>query len=103
MELWNGLQQSGGMNLSLGIIGYSMPQYDDYALQVLYHIARNYQHFEPEFEFNGRQKTKVRLIDFQLTEDNEARFRERYRFLDWTRTEALFTGFDSSTAKWILR
>jgi hypothetical protein len=103
IEFWRGLQRGGGMNLSLGIIGYSLPKYDDYAMQVLYHIARNYQHYEPNLEFEGRKKTKVRIIDFQATPVEQARFRDRYRFLDWTRTEAVFTGFGSSSADWILR
>ena len=103
MAFWRGLQRSGGMNLSFGIIGYSLPQYDDYAMQVLYHVARNYQLYEPNLEIDGRKKTKVRIVDFQATPDAQNRFRDRYRFLDWTRTEAVFTGFDSSAADWILR
>jgi hypothetical protein len=103
MEFWRGLQRNGGMNLSFGIIGYSLPEYDNYAMQVLYHIARNYQHYEPDLEIEGRKKTKIRIIDFQETSDAKARFRNRYRFLDWNRTEAVFTGFNSSAADWILR
>jgi hypothetical protein len=103
MEFWHGLQRGGGMNLSFGIIGYSLPQYDNYAMQVLYYIARNYQQYEPDLEFEGRKKTKIRIIDFQETPDAQTRFRDRYRFLDWTHTEAVFTGFDASAADWILR
>lgn len=102
MEFWRCLQRGGGTNFSVGIIGYSLPHYDNYAMQVLYHIARNYQHFEPDLEFEGRKKTKIRIVDYQPTPKSKVRFRERYRFLDWERTEAVFTGFDSSSANWIL-
>lgn len=103
MEFWRGLQRSGGTNLSLGIIGYSLPDYDNYAMQVLYHIARNYQYFEQDLEYEGRKKTKIRIVDHQSTYKDQKRFRKRYRFLDWERTEALYTGFESSSADWILR
>ncbi len=103
MEFWRGLQRGGGLNLSLSIIGYSLPSYDDYAMQAIYHIARNYQHYEPDFEHEGRTKTKVRIVDFQPTPDAACRFRDRYRFLDWSRTETCFTGFDTSAADWVLR
>jgi len=103
MEFWHGLQRTGRMNLSFGIIGYSLPKYDDYAMQVLYRIARNYQHYEPNLEFEGRKKTNVRIIDFQATPDAQKQFRDRYQFLDWTRTDAVFTGFDSDAADWFLR
>jgi hypothetical protein len=102
MELWRGLQRAGGLNLSLGFIGYSLPAYDDYAMQAIYHVARNYQYVEPDFELDGRRKTKVRIIDFQPNEEAAQRFRDRYRFLDWSRTEACFTGFDSSAVDWFL-
>lgn len=103
LEFWRGLQRFGGLNLSLGIIGYSLPQYDNYAMQALYHIAENYQNFEPDLINNGRQKTKVRVVDFQPTADSAKKFRDRYNFLDWSRTETWFDGFSSEAADWILR
>jgi SIR2-like domain len=103
LEFWRGLQRFGGLNLSLGIIGYSLPRYDDYAMQAIYHIANNYQNFEPDLTHNGRQKTKVRIIDFQPTADGARKFRERYNFLDWNRTETWFDGFSDKAADWILR
>lgn len=103
MDLWRGLQRGGGLNLSLGFIGYSLPAYDNYAIQAIYHVARNYQYHRPDFEYEGRRKTKVRIIDFQPNDESIRRFRDRYRFLDWSRTEACFTGFDASSADWILR
>ncbi len=103
LEFWRGLQKEGGRNLSLGIIGYSLPKYDDYAMQALYHMANNYQQFAPDLVVNGRQKTKVRIIDYQPTPYRKKKFRNRYRFLDWGKTEARFNGFNEEAAKWILR
>jgi len=103
LEFWRGLQRAGGLNLSLGIIGYSLPKYDDYAMQVLYHITRNYLQVEPSLAHEGRQKTKVRIIDNLKTEEEIDRFKVRYQFLDWSRTETYFKGFDEQAADWILR
>lgn len=103
MDFWRGLQRVGGVNLLLGFIGYSLPAYDDYARQAIYHVARNYQYYAPDLEYEGRRKAKVRIIDFQPDDDSIRGFRDRYRFLDWSRTEACFTGFNVSSADWILR
>jgi proline dehydrogenase len=72
-------------------------------MQAIYHIARNYQHYEPDFTHNGRKKTKVRIVDFQPTESAATAFRHRYRFLDWDRTETCFSGFDSVAVDWLMR
>jgi hypothetical protein len=103
LGFWRGLQRAGGLNLSLGIVGYSLPKYDDYAMQAIYHIARNYQHYEPDFTSNGRTKTKVRIVDFLTTESAAIAFRHRYRFLDWDRTETYFSGFDNNAVDWLMR
>jgi len=103
LEFWRGLQRSGGLNLSLGIIGYSLPKYDDYALQAIYHVARNYLHVEPDLSVDGRRKTKVRIIDYRKTDEQALQLRERYRFLDWGRTETWLDGFSEEAAEWMLR
>jgi len=39
-DFWWGLGRAGGMNLSMAIIGFSLPQHDDYARQAIYRLAR---------------------------------------------------------------
>jgi hypothetical protein len=103
IEFWNGLQRAGGLHLSLCIIGYSLPKYDDYAIQAIYHIVRNYQHVEPNLTHNGRQKTKVRIIDFRPTPESAAELQDRYRFIDWNRAETRLDGFSEESVDWVLR
>ena len=55
-SLWRGLQQAGGLNLGLGVIGYSLPHYDEYARQALYHLMRNYTEYEFDTEMMGLKK-----------------------------------------------
>jgi hypothetical protein len=96
------VQTFGAWNLSLGIIGYSFPKYDEYALQALYGLCRNYIEVEPTLTFNGRQKSPLRVIDFQSSNAGIAAFKSRRRFLDWSRVEVDFSGFSEQTANWIL-
>lgn len=102
-DFWYGLQESGGLNLSLGVIGYSLPSYDDYARQALYHVFQNYTGYEPDLELFGHQKTKIRIIDYRPDSESEADLRARYRFADWSRTELRLDGFSKDSAEWLFR
>lgn len=102
-EFWYGLQESGGVSLSLGVIGYSLPPYDDYARQALYHVFRNYTGHAPDLELFGHRKTKVRILDYRPDIKSETDLRNRYRFTDWNRTELRLDGFSEDSAKWLLR
>ncbi|MFN8386829.1 MAG: hypothetical protein U0X92_10465 [Anaerolineales bacterium] len=52
-EFWRGMSNSGGFSLSFGVIGYSLPDYDDYARQAFYEMSKNYREFDPSFELGG--------------------------------------------------
>jgi hypothetical protein len=101
-QFWWGLQRSGGLNLSLGVVGYSLPAYDVYARQALYHVFSNYTGYEPDFELNGRKKTRARILDCRPQGDSGADIRTRYRFADWSRTDLRLDGFCENSLKWLL-
>ena len=42
MDFWNGLGQAGGYNLGISIIGFSLPEHDDYIKISLYKMIGNY-------------------------------------------------------------
>jgi hypothetical protein len=102
LEFWRGLHRAGWLNLGMGIIGYSLPKYDEHALQVLYDVSLNYLESEPNLTIGGRQKTPLRIVDFQSNESEITAFKKRYRFLDGSRTEFNFNGLSDDTAKWVL-
>ncbi len=102
-DFWWGLQKEGGFSLSLGVIGYSLPSYDTYARQALFHVFSNYAGFEPDLEVEGRRKTKIRILVYMQDADSEASLRARYRFADWSRTEMCVKGFNEKTVDWLLR
>lgn len=103
-DFWWGIQEAGGLNLGIGIVGYSLPAYDNYAKQALYHIIRNYQNYEPDLSFDGRTKAKLRILDFDPDSVSENKTIElRYRFSDPNRTEFWYKGFNDAAVDWLLR
>lgn len=102
-EFWRGIQDFGGLNLSLGIIGYSLPAYDSYARQAIYHIVRNFTEVEPNLSFGERSKTRLRILDYRPTPAAVEELRIHYRFVDWEQAEVRLDGFSEDSADWILR
>jgi hypothetical protein len=102
-RFFRSLGKFGVQELGLSIVGYSLPQHDDYARQILYRMATNYQHHLPDLvSGEGLGKTPVRILDFQSDESGTESLRGRYRFLDWTRTELWTSGFTEEAVDWVL-
>lgn len=104
VDFWSGLGDGGGLNLGLGIIGYSLPNYDDYARQAIYKVAKNYQHYEPDFELNGRTKRPVRILDFRSIDNEKAELQRSYQFLDKdvNRTQYWYKGLSFEGIEWFM-
>jgi hypothetical protein len=101
-EFWWGLQRAGGYNLGLSVVGYSLPPYDVYARQALYHVFRNYTGYAPDLEINGRKKRRVRILDSRPDGDSGTDIRSRYRFADWRRTDLRLDGFNDESLEWLM-
>ena len=99
-DLWSGIHRTGEFNLSICVVGYSLPAYDEYARQALYRVFSNYQCFQPELEFQGRGKTPIRILDSNCDKSGTD-IRRRYRFADWNRTEVNLDGLTESTVEWL--
>jgi hypothetical protein len=102
IDFWRGWGRSGGLNLGLGVIGYSLPAYDDYACQVIYKIAGNYQYVEQKLQIEGRVKQPVRILDYRVTPNARASLRKRYRFMDAKRTKFKYSGLSEETIDWFM-
>ncbi|HMI84604.1 MAG TPA: SIR2 family protein [Polyangiaceae bacterium] len=96
LDLWSGLGQAGALSLGLTVIGFSMPQHDEYLRQLIYCIARNFQHCEPNLVRGGRTKSKMALIDCRTTAAEVEKLKTRYSFLDWARTNVYSNGLDET-------
>jgi hypothetical protein len=93
-DFWEGMGNAGLYNFGMAIVGFSLPAQDDYARQILYELATNYQRYNWEKDELGRKKTPLAIIDFFPNIESEARFRDRYRFVDWSRAHLSGEGFD---------
>jgi hypothetical protein len=93
-DFWWGLGTAGILNFSMGIIGFSLPQQDEYARQIIYRLVRNYQRIYWEKGTLEHKKTPLVLIDFRKSPLEEEEFRRRYAFVDWNKAETYFGGFD---------
>lgn len=99
-SLWHGLQTAGALNLGLGVIGYSLPDHDEYAKQVIYHIFRNYTEFEPNLRLGNIKKKSAKIIDFAPKGDSEWRVRKNYSFVNWRRCKLSLDGLCDKSIEW---
>jgi len=101
-SLWRGLQQAGGMNFGLGVVGYSLPPYDEYAKQALYHLMRNYTEYSFDMEMMGLSKGPARILDFCSSGESDLRIRKNYSFMNWERCELKTTGVNEESIDWLM-
>ena len=100
-DFWSGIYEVGGHNLSICVIGYSLPAYDEYARQGFFRMFRNYTNYLPDLQFQGRKKTPIRILDYGSGEAAENGIRRRYSFVEQRRTEINLEGLNESTIEWI--
>ena len=93
-DFWNGLGVSGGYNLGMAIIGYSLPFHDIYARQTLYSLTKNYQEVYWDEGIFERKKTPLVLVDFQRSQEKIESFKKCYRFIDFNKAELHMDGFN---------
>jgi hypothetical protein len=102
-QFWDGLGRAGIVNLGLAIIGYSLPQQDRYARQVMHALVTNYQSMYWGEEVAGGVKDPLILIDRRITADEIDELELTYRFVNWDRCITHFNGFDSAALDLIFR
>ena len=96
-DFWWGLGQAGVTNMRLVIIGYSLPLHDDYARQVLYRLADNYQSASSDWaNFLKTTRDPILVVDKRGDPEGFALLKERYRFIDWRKAELHAAGFDQA-------
>lgn len=81
-----------------------MPDYDDYACQTIYKVARNYQQYEPDFELDGRTKQPIRILDFRPKDNEKEDLQKRYQFMnkDVSRTQYWYKGLSLEGIEWFM-
>jgi hypothetical protein len=98
-DFWWGLGDAGVLNFGMAIIGFSLPPQDEYARQVIYRLVTNYQNTYWEEETLEHRKTPLVLIDLRQSTQDRQELQRRYAFVDWSKAETCFTGFDESALR----
>jgi len=100
-DFWWGLGRSGGLNLGLAVIGYSLPEQDDYARQAIYSLTKNYQGYAWDEELAGQRKSPMLLIDRKEDPQRIESYRRRYGFVDSAKAKFHFSGFNEEAVQLI--
>lgn len=94
-DFWHGLGHAGAANFQMAIIGYSLPDHDDYARQMIFGLVDNYQNIPAErVSITIKEKSPLLVVDFQRSESDVKRFKDRYSFVDWTTAVLRVDGFN---------
>lgn len=101
LSFWNGMGRAGGYNLGVSIIGFSLPEHDEYIRIGLYQMISNYQYSWWDEALLGVVKDHVRLVDFQSDEAAVSALKSRYSFLVDGKTEYYFNGFSDEAVDFL--
>lgn len=74
----------------IAIIGFSLPEHDEYIRQPMYWYIRN---FHKSGEPISGKKSKLKIIDFKQSQQDIEEFKANYRFVDENLTDFYFGGF----------
>ena len=96
ITLWRGMGRSGGYNLGISIIGFSLPSHDEYIRIGLYQMIDNYQFSSWEHKFLGVLKDYVRFVDYRPDNIAATEYKRRYSFSQDDRSKFYFEGFGDS-------
>lgn len=101
MEFWYGMGQSGAWNSSLSIIGFSLPEHDEYIRVALHKMIRNYQYFSWEDELFDGYKDNVKIVDFKTSDSEIDELKKTYSFVDYKKAELYTKGFSLDAVKFL--
>jgi len=94
LSFWNGMGKSGGMNLGVNIIGFSLPSHDEYIRIGLYQMIGNYQGYSWNTRWlDSTLKDYVKFVDFRSTDEGLTEYKQRYAFADAMKSRFMFGGF----------
>jgi hypothetical protein len=101
-DFWRGLNFMGGANFRMVIIGYSLPEHDDYARQVIYEIVDNYQRVPLKMVSVGiLERDPLLIVDLRRDDAAIADIKSTYSFVDWSRAELHLDGFGPAVLDWL--
>ena len=102
LSFWRGMGKSGGMNLGINVIGFSLPAHDEYIRIGLYQMISNYQGYSWDTRwFDNNLKDYVRFVDYRATGEGIADYESRYRFSLAEKSRFMFGGFGEEAVEFL--
>ncbi|MCG7853506.1 MAG: SIR2 family protein [Methanosarcinaceae archaeon] len=101
LDFWHGLGRAGGYNLGISIIGFSLPEHDEYIRQILYNIISNYQESWWDERFLDTLKDNVKFVDFKSDKKSRGEYTKKYCFADINKSSFWFDGFSLDAVKFL--
>jgi len=89
-EFWYGFNQMGSFIERVGIIGFSLPEHDEYIRQPLYQLIRNFQHYKSIDKYN------LKMIDYKKNRKEIWEYKMKYRFVTPRKTDYYLDGFNEN-------
>lgn len=96
-EFWYGFNNFGIGHGTVIIIGFSLPEHDEYIRQPLYHLVNNFQN--NDYWKGFLEKTNLKMIDYKQSPSEIKDYKKNYGFVDWSRTDCYFNGFNEESLK----
>ena len=93
LSFWHGIGRSGGYNMGVSVVGFSLPQHDEYIRIGLYQMLSNYGSWWNEPMLRGMLKDYARFVDYRPTPELQEEYKQRYRFAAPDRSMFHFGGF----------
>lgn len=93
LSFWHGIGRSSGYNLGISVIGFSMPQHDEYIRIGLYQMLSNYGSWWKERIHGSMLKDYARFVDFRTTAEQVAEYHRRFQFADSEKSRFHYGGF----------
>jgi hypothetical protein len=103
LSFWYGIEKGAAWDLGMAIVGFSLPSHDEYVRQALYSLTRGYTDNWWDEEFVGKRKLPLRIVDFRPGDEDRQALHERFRFVDWSRTQTFFDGFSEEAVEFLFR
>jgi len=101
LDFWHGLGRAGGYNLGVSVVGFSLPQHDDYIRQILYNVISNYQESWWDQKFLDVLKDDVKFVDFRGDEAGIKEYVARYVFSNPKKSKFWFNGFSADAVQFL--
>lgn len=93
LSFWRGIGRSGGYNLGVSVVGFSLPPHDEYIRIGLHQMLSNYGSWWNERMFVNTLKDYARFVDYRVTPEQVEEYRARFRFADPERSRFHYAGF----------